>query len=73
MALVEQVDHALPATPVPLARLTAFAVGFRYADMPPSEVLDPGEARATVATLRQYVEARIEEIAKARQSPSSSA
>lgn len=67
--LVEQHDQPLPATPIPLARLTAFAVEFRYDDLPASAALNPADARMTVAVLRQHVEQRIQAVIMAKQPP----
>ena len=69
VAMVESHDKPLPVTPLTLSRLTAFAVEFRYDDLPGSLALDPAEARKTVAVLRQHVEARLDQIAAARRRP----
>lgn len=69
VAMVESHDKPLPLTPLKLSRLTAFAVEFRYDDLPGSLALGPAEARKTVAVLRQHVEARLDQIAAARRQP----
>ena len=46
-------------------RLTAFAVEFRYDDVPFGLGLVPAEARVTVAMLRKHVEERVAAIAHA--------
>jgi HEPN domain-containing protein len=67
VAMVEQRDQPIPATPIALSRLTAFAVQFRYDELPGNLALDPSEARDTVTTLRKHVEGRLREIeAKSR-------
>jgi len=62
-AMVESHDERLPVTPIALERLSAFAVEFRYDDLPATLTLDPVEARATVALLRQHIAERVEKIA----------
>jgi HEPN domain-containing protein len=65
--MVESHDQPLPKPLIAIERLTAFAVEFRYDDLPSALVLDPAEARATVALLRQHIAGRIAQIAAARQ------
>lgn len=69
IGLVESHDEQLPATPIALSRLTAFAVEFRYEDLPPSLALDPAHARRTIAILREHVERRLEGIQSTRSQP----
>ncbi len=66
VAMVEANDEQLPAMPLVLSRLTAFAVEFRYDDLPVTLALDPADARRAVAILRRHVEARLDQIAAAR-------
>jgi hypothetical protein len=68
--MVELHDEQLPATPIRLSRLTAFAVQFRYDELPESLALDPIEARRTVAILRQHVINRLDQIVAKQQPPS---
>lgn len=64
--LVQLHDQPIPPTPIVLSRLTAFAVQFRYEELPGDLALVPAEARDTVAILRKHVESRIEQIAATR-------
>jgi len=64
--LVQPHDQPIPPTPILLSRLTAFAVQFRYEELPGDLALVPAEARDTVAILRKHVESRIEQIAATR-------
>jgi HEPN domain-containing protein len=61
--MIESHDEQLPATPIVLSRLTAFAVEFRYDDLPGNLALNPTDARGTVAILRQHVVNRLDQIA----------
>jgi HEPN domain-containing protein len=69
VALVESTDQPLPQTPISLSRLTAFAVEFRYDDVPSGLALDAVEARTTVARMRKHVEGRLEAMAARQKSP----
>jgi HEPN domain-containing protein len=60
--MVELNDEHLPRTPITLSRLTAFAVQFRYDELPPESGLDPADSRETVAILRKHVESRLKAI-----------
>lgn len=55
--------------PMALSQLTAFAVEFRYDDLPASQALDPTKARMTVALLRKHVELRLHAINLTRRPP----
>ncbi len=52
-----------------LSQLTAFAVEFRYDDLPASQALDPTKTRITVALLRKHVELRLHAINLTRRPP----
>jgi HEPN domain-containing protein len=67
--MVEEHDTRLPATPIALSRLTAFAVQWRYDDLPAGSVLEPTDARATVAILREHVEKRLSGIGAKKKPP----
>jgi len=45
--LVQPHDQPIPPTPILLSRLTAFAVQFRYEELPGDLALVPAEARDT--------------------------
>ncbi len=68
-ALVELHDQPLIRMPVALSQLTAFAVEFRYDDLPASLAPDPAKARLAVALLRQHVESRLQTINLTRRPP----
>ena len=68
-ALVESYDQPLASMPMALSQLTAFAVEFRYDDLPASQALDPTKTRMTVALLRKHVELRLHAINLTRRPP----
>ena len=65
-ALIALHDQPVPSLPVPLGRLTDFAVIYRYDEVQPAAAIDPADASASAAKLRSHVEARIEAITTAR-------
>ncbi len=65
-ALLESHDQPLATMPMDLSRLTAFAVEFRYDDLPAGLALEPAKARLAVSLLRQHVESRLHAISLVR-------
>jgi hypothetical protein len=57
-----RMGEVLPATPLQLSEFDPFATVWRYNNPPPSVLLDPEKATATVCIIREFVHRRVHEI-----------
>ena len=60
--ILERLGEVLPATPLQLSEFDPFATVWRYDNPPPSVLLDPVKATATVRIIREFVHRRVHEL-----------